>query len=166
MVVAVISLLGDFRRPYARWLTWTAIRALAGASAALAASAVAVEDPTFANMFAVVGAAVVVEALVDVALGAVTGALRGTASIRDTLQIARPVLLGTVPLYTPVIVLLFYAGQEISEWSVVFFVVPAFAAHRFHTFIVRNETRAKSSTKSTLVYNGRICRLRRRLSPL
>ena len=52
MVVAVIALLGDFRRPYARWLTWTAIRALAGASAALAAFGVAVEDPTFANMFA------------------------------------------------------------------------------------------------------------------
>src|SRR4029453_14282449 len=102
MVFAAITLLADFRQPYARWLTWTAIRALAGASAALAASAVALEDPTLANIFAGVAAAVLVEALVDVLPGAVTGSLRGTASIRDTLQLARPVLLGTVPLYTPV----------------------------------------------------------------
>ena len=46
MVVAVIALAADFRRPYARWVTWTAIRALAGAGAALAAAAVAVENPT------------------------------------------------------------------------------------------------------------------------
>jgi putative nucleotidyltransferase with HDIG domain len=142
MLVAVITLLADLRRPYARWVTWTAIRALAGASAALAASAVALDHPTFANMFAGVAAAVVVEALVDVALGAVTGALRGTASVSDTLQLARPVLLGTVPLYTPVVVLLIYAGQEISEWSVVFFVVPAFAAHRFHS-LYREERDAR-----------------------
>lgn len=142
MLVAVITLLADLRRPYARWVTWTAIRALAGASAALAASAVALDNPTFANMFAGVAAAVVVEALVDVALGAVTGALRGTASVRDTLQLARPVLLGTVPLYTPVVVLLIYAGREISEWSVVFFVVPAFAAHRFHS-LYREERDAR-----------------------
>ncbi|HEX7145220.1 MAG TPA: HD-GYP domain-containing protein [Gaiellaceae bacterium] len=133
MLVAVITLAGDFRRPYARWVTWTSIRALGGASAALAASAVAVSDPTFANLFAAVAAAAVAEALVDVALGAVTGALRGIASVSATLQLVKPVLLGTVPLYAPVVVLLIYACREISEWSVVFFVVPAFAAHRFYS---------------------------------
>lgn len=142
MLVAVITLSADFRRPYARWVTWTSIRALAGASAAIAASAVAVDQPSFANVFAAVTAAAIAEALVDAALGAVTGALRGIASIRATLQLVRPVLLGTVPLYTPVVVVLIYACREISEWSVVFFVVPAFAAHRFYS-LYREERDAR-----------------------
>jgi putative nucleotidyltransferase with HDIG domain len=142
MAVAVITLAGDFRRPYARWMTWTSIRALAGGSAALAASAIAVDDPTFANVFAAVAAAALVEALVDAGLGAVTGALRRTASVGATLQLVKPVLLGTVPLYTPVVVVLIYACREISEWSVVFFVVPAFAAHRFYS-LYREERDAR-----------------------
>jgi putative nucleotidyltransferase with HDIG domain len=73
------------------------------------------------------------EAVIDTTLGATTGALRGIASFRATLQLVRPVLLGTVPLYTPVVVLLLYACREISDWSVVFFVAPAFAAHRFYS---------------------------------
>lgn len=144
MAVAVITLAGDFGRPYARWMTWTAIRALAGASAALAASAIAQSDPTFANVFAAVAAAALAEALVDATLGAITGALRGLASVFDTLQLVKPVLLGTVPLYTPVVVLLIYACREISEWSVVFFVVPAFAAHRFYS-LYREERDARRS---------------------
>jgi putative nucleotidyltransferase with HDIG domain len=144
MAVALITLAADFRRPYARWMTWTAIRALAGASAALAAGAIAVQDPTFANVFAVVTAAALVEALVDAALGAVTGALRGASTIRATFQLVKPVLLGTVPLYAPVVVLLIYACREISEWSVVFFVVPAFAAHRFYS-LYREERGARQA---------------------
>jgi putative nucleotidyltransferase with HDIG domain len=132
MAVAVISLAGDFRAPYARWLTWTASRMLAGGLAGLAASAIAASDPTFANLFAVVVAAAVTEAFVDAALGAATGVIRGIGSFGSTLHLVRPVLLGTVPLYTPVVVLLIYAYREISPWSVVFFVAPAFAAHRFY----------------------------------
>jgi putative nucleotidyltransferase with HDIG domain len=144
MAVALITLVGDFGRPYARWATWTAIRAVAGGCAALAASAVLVDDPTFANVFAAVAAAALVEAVLDAALSAVTGALRGTASIATTLQLVRPVLLGTVPLYTPVVVVLIYACKEISEWSVVFFVVPAFAAHRFYS-LYREERDARQA---------------------
>lgn len=133
MAVAVITLAGDFRAPYARWLTWTASRAIAGGTAGLAASAIATEDPTFANLFAIVVAAALTEAVVDSALGAATGVLRGIASFGSTLQLLKPVLLGTVPLYTPLVVLLIYACRDISEWSVVFFVVPGFAAHRFYS---------------------------------
>lgn len=144
MAVAVITLAGDFGRPYARWMTWTAIRALAGASAALAAAAVAQSHPSFANVFAAVAAAALAEAIVDATLSAITGALRGTASVHDTVELVKPVLLGTVPLYTPVVVLLIYACREISEWSVVFFVVPAFAAHRFYS-LYREERDARRS---------------------
>jgi putative nucleotidyltransferase with HDIG domain len=144
MAVAAITLAGDFGRPHARWATWTAIRALAGGSAALTASAIAVDSPSFANVFAAVAAAALTEALVDASLGAITGALRGTASIRATFHLVRPVLLGTVPLYTSVVVLLIYACREISQWSVVFFVVPAFAAHRFYS-LYREERDARQA---------------------
>jgi putative nucleotidyltransferase with HDIG domain len=144
MIVGAIALLGDFRRPYARWLTWTATRAIAGASAGLAYIAVAVEEPTFGNVLAAVAAAALAEAVVDSGLAAATGAVRGIASFRDTLLLLKPVLLATVPLYTPVVVLLLYACREISEWSVVFFVAPAFAAHRFYS-LYREERDARQS---------------------
>jgi putative nucleotidyltransferase with HDIG domain len=133
MLVAVVTLAGDFGRPYARWAIWTSSRALGGAAAALAAAAVATPDPSFGNVCAAVAAAALVQVITDAALGATTGALRGIASFRTTLQLVKPVLLGTVPLYTPVVVLLIYACREVSEWSVILFVAPAFAAHRFHS---------------------------------
>lgn len=133
MAVAFITLAGDFQAPYARWLIWTSSRVLAGGLAGIVAGAIATERPTFANVFALVVAAALTEAFVDAALGAATGVLRGIASFGSTLQLLRPVLLGTVPLYTPLVVILIYACRDISEWSVVFFVVPAFAAHRFYS---------------------------------
>ena len=95
------------------------------------------------NVCAAVAAAAFAEVIIDAVLGATTGALRGIASFRATLQLVKPVLLGTV-LYTPVVVLLIYACQEISEWSVIVFVAPAFAAHRFHS-LYREERDARQA---------------------
>ena len=147
MLVAVVTLAGDFGRPYARWMIWTSSRAL-GAGAALAAAAVATDDPSFGNVCAAVAAAAFAEVIIDAVLGATTGALRGIASFRATLQLVKPVLLGTV-LYTPVVVLLIYACQEISEWSVIVFVAPAFAAHRFHSLYREERDARQSLMKST-----------------
>jgi putative nucleotidyltransferase with HDIG domain len=144
MLVAVVTLAGDFGRPYARWAIWTSSRALAGAGAALAAAAVATPNPSFGNVCAAVAAAALAEVIIDTALGATTGALRGIAPFRATLQLVKPVFLGTVPLYAPVIVLLTYAYREVSEWSVILFVAPAFAAHRFHS-LYREERDARQA---------------------
>jgi putative nucleotidyltransferase with HDIG domain len=43
-----------------------------------------------------------------------------------------------------VVVLLIYACREISEWSVIVFVAPAFAAHRFHS-LYREERDARQA---------------------
>jgi putative nucleotidyltransferase with HDIG domain len=142
MAVAVVTMAGDCRPPYTRWVIWTSIRALAGATAAIAAAAILVVQPSAANVFAAAAAATLVEAIVGAGLGAITASLRGTATIGSTLQLIRPIFLGTVPLYAPVVVLLVYACQEISEWSVLFFVVPAFAAHRFYS-LYREERDAR-----------------------
>ena len=144
MLVAVVTLAGDFGRPYTRWAIWTSSRALGGAAAGLAAASVMASNPTFGNVCAAVVAAAVAEVIVDTTLGATTGVMRGIASFRSTLQLLKPVLLGTVPLYTPVVVLLVYACWEISEWSVVFFVAPAFAAHRFYS-LYREEHDARQA---------------------
>ena len=45
----------------------------------------------------------------------------------------RPVLLGAVPLYAPVILLLVYAYEQFSFWGLILFLLPALAAHRLHS---------------------------------
>jgi putative nucleotidyltransferase with HDIG domain len=48
------------------------------------------------------------------------------------LRSLKPILLGTVPLYVPIIVLLAYAYQQMSAWTLLLFFAPAFVAHRVH----------------------------------
>ena len=48
------------------------------------------------------------------------------------LRLLKPILMGAVPLYVPLILLLVYAYEQISAWSLILFLVPALAAHRLH----------------------------------
>jgi putative nucleotidyltransferase with HDIG domain len=133
IIVAVGGILGDFRRPYLRWLLWTCLRALAGGAAGLAVIAVehlGETDSPVTLVFAVCAAALT-EATVDIALGAGVVALR-TGSWREHLRSVRLALLGTVPLYAPVLVVLVYAYGRLSALSWLLFFGPAFAAHRFY----------------------------------
>lgn len=132
MAVAAIGLATDFRPPYVRWLTWTCMRALSGAFAGLAAMAVLTDDPSFGQLSLAAALAVFVEGAFGAAIGAVVVTLRGTGDCAGFLRLVRPVLIGTVPLYAPVILLLVYAFEHISPWSLILFLAPAFAAHRLH----------------------------------
>jgi putative nucleotidyltransferase with HDIG domain len=132
MAVAAIGLATDFRPPYIRWLTWTCMRALSGAFAGLAAMAVLTDDPSFGQLSLAAALAVFVEGAFAAAIGAVVVTLRGTGDCAGFLRLVRPVLVGTVPLYAPVILLLVYAFEHISPWSLILFLAPAFAAHRLH----------------------------------
>lgn len=132
MAVAAIGLTTDFRPPYVRWLTWTCMRALSGAFAGLAAMAVLTDDPSFGQLSLAAALAVFVEGAFGAAIGAVVVTLRGTGDCAGFLRLVRPVLIGTVPLYAPVILLLVYAFEHISPWSLILFLAPAFAAHRLH----------------------------------
>jgi putative nucleotidyltransferase with HDIG domain len=132
MLVAAVALLGDARPPYTRWLIWTSLRALSGGLAGLAAAyAYTMPWDYSAQLVFAVTAAAAVEASVDVVLGAVVVALR-TGAWREYVWSLRPVLLGTVPLYAPVLGLLIYAYERVSALSVLLFFGPAFAAHRFY----------------------------------
>ena len=85
----------------------------------------------------VAAAAVLAEALVDAGLGAVTVRLRGTGVAWRLDRSVRPVVIATVPLYAPVIVILAYAYQEVSAWTMPLFFAPALGAHRLFARSIR-----------------------------
>ena len=58
--------------------------------------------------------------------------IRRSGDSLSGLRLLKPILLGTVPLYTAILALLIYAYEEFSGWSLLLFLVPAFAAHRLH----------------------------------
>src|SRR5215210_733178 len=146
MVVAAGGILGDFARrdaaaptwalSFVRWSLWTSLRALAGGAAGIAAVLIdrATADGALGLVLGV-SAAALVEAIVDIALGAGVVALR-TGGWRDYLRSVRLALLGTVPLYAPVLVALVSAyeslGARLGALSWLLFFGPAFAAHRFY----------------------------------
>jgi putative nucleotidyltransferase with HDIG domain len=132
MAVGALGLLVTFRSPHTRWLIWTCTRALGAGLAGVAASLVLVDDLGAGRLFAAVALAAFVNASFDAVIGAVVISIRRSGSSLSGLRLLRPILLGTVPLYTAILVLLIYAYQEFSGWSLLLFLVPAFAAHRLH----------------------------------
>jgi putative nucleotidyltransferase with HDIG domain len=140
IVVSSASLLPDFGRPYARWIVWTASRSLAAAAAGIAASSIdgSLGSHSFTRVIAAVAAATVVEQLGDFLLGSVTAKLRGMSD-REIVGVASTILFA-IPLYTPVTALLVYAYREVSPWSVVLFLFPAFASQKL--FLLYQEQRA------------------------
>jgi putative nucleotidyltransferase with HDIG domain len=147
--VSATSLLLDFGRPHTRWVVWLSSRSLAAASAGVAASAL--DGPAghhpIARVVAAVAVAMVVDQATDLVLGCITAALRGLpvreiARLGSTLSFA-------IPLYTPLTAVLVYAYREISPWSVLLFLFPAFAAQKlFHLY---QEQRATSEQLSASV---------------
>lgn len=131
MVVAGLGLLVEFRRPYLRWMIWTSLRMLGAGLAGLTASLVLVDEYSFERLVAAAAIATTTEALVDLSLGALTVTIRRSGQSAEFIRSIRPILLATICLYTPVIVLLAYA-YELSPWSLVLFLGPAFAAHRLY----------------------------------
>jgi putative nucleotidyltransferase with HDIG domain len=132
IAVGALGLLADFRPPHIRWLIWTATRALAGGLAGLAVIALLPTSPTVGELILAVVAAASVEALVDSSLGAITVALRGTGSYGAFLRSVQPILLSSLAVYVPAIVVLAYAYGEASEWTVLLFFAPGFAAHSLY----------------------------------
>lgn len=131
MAVGALGLIVTFEQPYLRWLIWTCTRALAAGLAGLAASATFVESST-GNLIASVLAAVIVLECVDAGLAALVVAIRRSGDCRGFVKLLKPILLGAVPLYVPLTLLLVYAYEQISVWSLILFLAPAVAAHRLH----------------------------------
>jgi putative nucleotidyltransferase with HDIG domain len=146
MLVSTSSLLLDFGRPHARWIVWTSTRSLAAAGAGFAASAI--DGPSvqhsFVSLAAAVAVATVVEQFGDLFLGSITAAVRGV-SLKD-LRGAAWTLSLTAPLYAPLTAVLVYAYRNVSPWSIVLFLIPAFAAQKL--FILYQQQRAATEQLS------------------
>jgi putative nucleotidyltransferase with HDIG domain len=152
MIVGAVGLLGDLGTPHLRWAIWTAMRALAGGLAGVAAALVLSEGKAFGVLVAAVALAAVVEASCDAFLGAATVSLRGSGSARGFLISMRPIMTATVPLYTPLIALLAYAYQELAVWSVLFFFGPVFAAQRFYRLYQEERAAARQLERANLSF--------------
>lgn len=150
MAIGAAGVLPDFRRPYARWSTWTAMRALEGGLAGVAASLIADGSNSVGRLVGAVAIAALVEAHVDAGLAALTVRVRRQASCREFLAAIRPVLLATVPAYTPFVALLVYAYREISPWSLVLFFAPALAAHSLHKLYRQQREVTESLTEANV----------------
>jgi putative nucleotidyltransferase with HDIG domain len=139
ILVSIASLLPSFKRPHGRWLTWTVTRSLAGGCAGIVASALQRHDPhAFGRILGAVAAATVVEQVGNVGLAWVPARLRGI-SAAEIARLASAVFLA-IPLYAPVTALLVYSYREISPWSVVLFLFPAFVAQKL--FLLYREQRS------------------------
>jgi putative nucleotidyltransferase with HDIG domain len=133
MLVAAASMIGDFRRPYARWAVHTLSRSITGGVTGLTAIQVAglTSNRLAGIAMATAIGAVIAEAL-DVLLGSITFWLRGHGSVSAPVRMMAPALLGAVPVYAPVVALLAFSYEQVSPWTTPLFVVPALAAQ--HTF--------------------------------
>lgn len=132
IAVGTLGLLADFRSPHIRWLIWTATRILAGGLAGLAAMNLLPADYTVGKLILVVVVAALTEALIDSSISAITVALRGTGSYGAFLRSVKPVLISSFAVHVPAIVVLAYAYGQASEWTVLLFFAPGFAAHSLY----------------------------------
>lgn len=145
MVVGMAGLLVDLRTPYIRWVVWTSGRGLVAGGAGLAAMTLAAGSGSpFWLFFAAATSACIVEAGLDLLLTSLTPVIRGTGTFRGFLKAFGPLVVASVPLHAPVIAVLAYAYSEISPWSALLFVIPAFAAQRlFLLYRGQRETSAQ-----------------------
>lgn len=147
MLVAGSSVLSEFppllrgeRRAHAaargqRYLAWgvyTCSRALSGAVAGIAAVGVAhlVDSRSAGVASATVAAALIAEPL-DVGFVLMTMRVRGLRPA-EGLRALGPVMLASVPLYTPVVAVVAVAYAVLSPWTLPLFFIPALAAQRLY----------------------------------
>jgi putative nucleotidyltransferase with HDIG domain len=141
IIVSIASLLCDLRAPYGRWLTWTSSRSIAAGCAGVAAIKIDGGGAHgFGPVIAAVACATVVEQVGDLFLGSVAARLRGMR-LAEIAKLSATVFMA-MPLYIPMTAVLVYAYREVSPWSVVLFLFPAFAAQQF--VLLYREQRATS----------------------
>ena len=126
--------------PVAGRIAYLSSRALTGAAAAGAAAAVAsaMSGGAGAIVAAAAAASLVAEGL-DALFASAAFALRRLGSLTEALGELFPVVVASVPLYSPAVALLVLAYREISPWTLPLFFVPALAAQRW--FLMYQEQR-------------------------
>jgi len=148
MVVSTASLLGDFSRPYLRWLTYAAGRAIGAGLAGLFAYRVGGDARDFSNIAAATAGAVVIAQASDVAFGALLFRLRGHGNPVALLRTLWPLLVLALPLYAPVVGLLAFGYRVFAPWTLPLVLAPALAAQRL--FLMYEEQRRLAEDLSSV----------------
>jgi putative nucleotidyltransferase with HDIG domain len=140
-VVGAASMLGDpelisradpERAPRLKWITYTSTRFICGAAMGLAAQATLAAIPSeFGRLIAASLVGGVVGEMLDVFFAALTASVRGRP-IGDAISAFVPVVLTSVPVYTPIVAVLAFMYVRVSPWTLALFLVPAMAAQRLY----------------------------------
>jgi putative nucleotidyltransferase with HDIG domain len=125
--------------PVAGRVAYMGSRALTGAAAAGAAAAVASTMSGAGEIVAAATVASLVAEGLDALFASVAFALRRLGSLTEALAELFPVVVASVPLYSPAVALLVLAYREVSPWTLVLFFAPALAAQRW--FLMYQEQR-------------------------
>jgi putative nucleotidyltransferase with HDIG domain len=89
-------------------------------------------EMTLGAVLVAVAAASLADVIGDLLLTPIPAVIRGRGTWSEMTRALLPVQISALPLHIPVISVLAYAYLRISPWSVVLFVVPAFAAQRLY----------------------------------
>jgi hypothetical protein len=125
-------------------------RTLTGAAAAGSAAAVVTVMPSagIGQVVAASAAAALVAEVLDAALASVVFSLRGKATFRQAFSELIPVIVASVPIYSPAVAVLVLAYREVSPWTLPLFFVPALAAQRW--FLLYQEQRRLATDLGSL----------------
>ncbi len=134
MIVGSASMLGDLRPPYLKWAIYTSSEGITGALVGLLAGAASglLSNQLGSILIATAAGALAAQCL-DTLFASVTVVLRGSGNALDVTRALGPVIVASVPLYTPLVALLVYTYDEVSVWTLPLFLVPALAAQRLFT---------------------------------
>jgi putative nucleotidyltransferase with HDIG domain len=140
-IVGAASMLGDpeliarrdpDRAPRLKWATYTSTRFMSGAAMGFAAqAAVDVISSEFGELVAASLVGAIVGEVLDGFFSALTASIRGRP-IRDAIGAMVPLILTSVPVYTPIVALLAYMYVRVSPWTLALFLIPALAAQRLY----------------------------------
>jgi putative nucleotidyltransferase with HDIG domain len=139
-LVGAASMIGDFRRPYLRWIVYTSTRAVIGSLTGFAA--VILRGLPISHIGGIALATAFGAALaqsLDVTFAAMIHRLRGYGSFWRIALAILPLAYAALPLYIGVIALLSVAYCDISPWTAPLFAAPALAAQRL--FIMYQQQR-------------------------
>ena len=132
MLVASLSFIDHFRRPYLKWSMFTCTLSLSAAAAGLAATeGKTLTEPGLTQFILATFLATIVAESMDLASASCVARLRGTG-VRRTIFAAGPLQLVAIAIYAPVVAVLAYAYRDVSGWTLILFFIPAIAAQRLY----------------------------------
>jgi putative nucleotidyltransferase with HDIG domain len=140
MIVGAASFLSHLHHPYAKWIVFTSSRAITWATSGLFAGYVGGLTHGRLGAIALTATVGVLSAQVlDTAFVALTYRLRNRGSMGSVFRTFAPLALSSVPLFTPLVVLLALAYERVSPWTLLLFFVPGLGAQRL--FVMYQEQR-------------------------